>query len=233
MAPQVSSGWWHNYRTITRQEGWANEQSMYSLMSMIEGNDHKNFTSSFGKIPANDYLVEYQVTLVIILDRTGPWASNYQSGENWEGRLDAEECHFGPDDEERHGSRETSRQPGANVKKHYFSSSLEYIVRKIRWQTVEASLVFATLRLKPTRVEHLTSFHSKGKLLTYPICVAPSKVAKAISVVTDAVIIALKLHQWKHGLMLQLICWYLSVSSLFNLAYCLWGAGAYPYSKAP
>ncbi len=34
VAPQLSSGWWHNYSTKTRQEGRANEQSMYSLMSM-------------------------------------------------------------------------------------------------------------------------------------------------------------------------------------------------------
>jgi len=35
-APQLSSGWWHNYSTKTRQAGRANEQSMYSLMSMGE-----------------------------------------------------------------------------------------------------------------------------------------------------------------------------------------------------
>ncbi len=34
MAPQLSSGWQHNYSTKTRLVGWANEQSMYSLMSM-------------------------------------------------------------------------------------------------------------------------------------------------------------------------------------------------------
>ncbi len=33
VAPQLSSGWWHNYSTQTKQAGWANEQSMYSLMS--------------------------------------------------------------------------------------------------------------------------------------------------------------------------------------------------------
>jgi hypothetical protein len=34
LAPQLSSGWRHNYSTKTRQAGWANEQSMYSIMSM-------------------------------------------------------------------------------------------------------------------------------------------------------------------------------------------------------
>jgi hypothetical protein len=34
VAPQLCSGWQHNYSTKTRQAGRANEQSMYSLMSM-------------------------------------------------------------------------------------------------------------------------------------------------------------------------------------------------------
>jgi hypothetical protein len=34
VAPQLSSGWQHNYSNKTRQVGWANEQSMYYLMSM-------------------------------------------------------------------------------------------------------------------------------------------------------------------------------------------------------
>ncbi len=34
VAPQLTSGWQHNYSTKTRQAGRANEQSMYSLMSM-------------------------------------------------------------------------------------------------------------------------------------------------------------------------------------------------------
>ncbi len=34
MAPQLSSHWQHNYSTKTRLAGWANEQSMYSLMSI-------------------------------------------------------------------------------------------------------------------------------------------------------------------------------------------------------
>jgi hypothetical protein len=33
--PQLSGGWQHNCSTKTRQAGCANEQSMYSLMSMI------------------------------------------------------------------------------------------------------------------------------------------------------------------------------------------------------
>jgi hypothetical protein len=32
VAPQLSSGWQHNYSTKTRQVGRANEQSMYSLV---------------------------------------------------------------------------------------------------------------------------------------------------------------------------------------------------------
>ncbi len=35
VAPQPSSGWQHNYSTKTRQVGCANEQSTYSLMSMV------------------------------------------------------------------------------------------------------------------------------------------------------------------------------------------------------
>jgi hypothetical protein len=34
VAPQLSSGWQYYYSTNTRQAGHANEQSMYSLMSM-------------------------------------------------------------------------------------------------------------------------------------------------------------------------------------------------------
>jgi hypothetical protein len=34
VVPHLSSDWRHNYSTKTRQVGWANEQSMYSLMSM-------------------------------------------------------------------------------------------------------------------------------------------------------------------------------------------------------
>jgi hypothetical protein len=34
VAPQLCSGWQHNYSTKTRQAGRANEQSMYSLVSM-------------------------------------------------------------------------------------------------------------------------------------------------------------------------------------------------------
>jgi hypothetical protein len=36
VAPQLSSGWEHNYSTKTRQVGRANEQPMYSLMSMVK-----------------------------------------------------------------------------------------------------------------------------------------------------------------------------------------------------
>jgi len=35
VAPQLSSDKQHNYTSKTRQAGCANEQSMYSLMSMI------------------------------------------------------------------------------------------------------------------------------------------------------------------------------------------------------
>jgi hypothetical protein len=34
VAPHISSGWQHNYSTKTRQLGRANEQAMYSLISM-------------------------------------------------------------------------------------------------------------------------------------------------------------------------------------------------------
>ncbi len=35
VTPQQSSGWQHNYSTKTRQAGCTDEQSMYSLMSVI------------------------------------------------------------------------------------------------------------------------------------------------------------------------------------------------------
>ncbi len=36
VVPQLSGGWQHNYSTKTRQAGHANEQSLYSLMSMVK-----------------------------------------------------------------------------------------------------------------------------------------------------------------------------------------------------
>jgi hypothetical protein len=41
--PQLSRGQRHNYSTKTRQAGQANEQSMYSLMSMAELEDRNVF----------------------------------------------------------------------------------------------------------------------------------------------------------------------------------------------
>ncbi len=41
VAPQLSSGWWHDYSTKTRQAGHANEQSMYSPMSMVYSIGHR------------------------------------------------------------------------------------------------------------------------------------------------------------------------------------------------
>ncbi len=38
VAPHLSSVRWHNCSTKTRQAGQANEQSIYSLMSMVRGN---------------------------------------------------------------------------------------------------------------------------------------------------------------------------------------------------
>jgi hypothetical protein len=35
VVPQLSSGWRHNYAIKTRWAGYANEQSMYPLMSMV------------------------------------------------------------------------------------------------------------------------------------------------------------------------------------------------------
>jgi len=35
VAPQLSSGWQHNYSTKTRPAGHADEQSMYSLVPMV------------------------------------------------------------------------------------------------------------------------------------------------------------------------------------------------------
>jgi hypothetical protein len=35
VVPQLSGGWQHKYSTKTLQAGCANEQSMYSLMSMV------------------------------------------------------------------------------------------------------------------------------------------------------------------------------------------------------
>ncbi len=36
VAPKLGGGWRHNYSIKTRQAGQANEQSMYSLMSMVD-----------------------------------------------------------------------------------------------------------------------------------------------------------------------------------------------------
>jgi hypothetical protein len=41
MVPQLSGGWRHNYMTKTRQVGFPNEQSMYSLKSVVS--DEKKF----------------------------------------------------------------------------------------------------------------------------------------------------------------------------------------------
>ncbi len=41
VAPQLCSGWRHNYSTKTRQAGRANEQSFYSLMSMAYREQHR------------------------------------------------------------------------------------------------------------------------------------------------------------------------------------------------
>jgi hypothetical protein len=41
VVPQLSGGQRHNYSTKTRQAGQANEQSMYSLMSMVSTNTMK------------------------------------------------------------------------------------------------------------------------------------------------------------------------------------------------
>ncbi len=40
MVPQLSRGWQHNYLNQTRLVGYANEQSMYSLMSVEETKDY-------------------------------------------------------------------------------------------------------------------------------------------------------------------------------------------------
>jgi hypothetical protein len=53
VVPQLSSGWQHNYTTKISQAGWANKQSMYSLMSMAAMNklpdDRNVFTKKFKK----------------------------------------------------------------------------------------------------------------------------------------------------------------------------------------
>ncbi len=41
VAPQLSGGWRHNYSTKTRPAGCTNEQSMYSLMSMLYFKENK------------------------------------------------------------------------------------------------------------------------------------------------------------------------------------------------
>jgi len=41
-APQLSGGWQHNYSTKIRHMGCANEQSINSLMSMVQS-DFSNF----------------------------------------------------------------------------------------------------------------------------------------------------------------------------------------------
>ncbi len=46
VAPQLSNGWQQNHSTKTRQAGWAKEQSMQSLMSMIEINNFVIYCAS-------------------------------------------------------------------------------------------------------------------------------------------------------------------------------------------
>jgi hypothetical protein len=46
VAPQLSSGWRHNYSTKTRLAGRANEQSMYSLKSMVAAFEAKEKLSN-------------------------------------------------------------------------------------------------------------------------------------------------------------------------------------------
>jgi hypothetical protein len=41
VVPQLSSGWQHDYSIKTRQVGQANEQSMYSLMSVTLTQENK------------------------------------------------------------------------------------------------------------------------------------------------------------------------------------------------
>jgi hypothetical protein len=43
VAPQLSSGWRHNYSTKTRPAGHAKEQPMHSLMSMVIGKEKPVF----------------------------------------------------------------------------------------------------------------------------------------------------------------------------------------------
>jgi len=43
LAPQLSSGWRHNYYTKIRPTGHAKEQSMHSLMSMVIGKEKPVF----------------------------------------------------------------------------------------------------------------------------------------------------------------------------------------------
>jgi hypothetical protein len=75
VVPQLSSGRQHNYSTETRQAGHANEQSMYSLMSIkntyssfdsnrtlivwVEIWKNKNKNSTFSKFRSRNRLLKY------------------------------------------------------------------------------------------------------------------------------------------------------------------------------
>jgi hypothetical protein len=52
VALQLSSGWQHKYSTKTRQAGCANEQSMYSLMSMVNRYQKKSRLLKFCYVTA-------------------------------------------------------------------------------------------------------------------------------------------------------------------------------------
>ncbi len=76
MVPQLSSVWQHNYSTKTRQPVRANEQSMYSLMSMSRSiinatqatrNNIKTSLSASTRIIMTLIIITFSITTLSIM----------------------------------------------------------------------------------------------------------------------------------------------------------------------
>ncbi len=60
VVPQLSSGWWQNFLTKTRQTGHANKQSKYySLMSRVFAKQWMESIESVSQILAQNWLLSY------------------------------------------------------------------------------------------------------------------------------------------------------------------------------
>ena len=64
VAPQLSSGWQHIYSTKTMQAGYANETSIYSLMSMVSSYVGTKIIQAGGPGRANEQSMYYLMSMV-------------------------------------------------------------------------------------------------------------------------------------------------------------------------